>query len=425
MLAEYKRKKIPKSHKKFRSKHYIADNNDIIMSNSKVARKNIIPESDIKVVRGSKLKRKRRLGIFSSIVALLCLICLILSLTLPTGLYESAVNAVSLIGNGSYPVQSHGSTVLSAVSNGSYYYVLSDTNISAFSNNGKQIFSELHGFSNPVMSVSDTRALIYDQGGKALQIYNLSGKIHTLETDYEIITASISKKGDFAISTQSNNYTSAVTVYNKKYKQIYKWNSAKDIVNNVLVNPSGDKIAVSTINAVSGQFDSKVIILDFKSADALYTLDLKNSVAISMQNTGKGFSIVTEDKYRYINWSKFNSNEISASGEINVFRTSNNGVLLVFNRANDRSDNTVVLISNSGTKIAEFKINNIITDIRYSKSRIYYISDTAVNILDKNGTLLRAGDCAYGAKCFSVIGSNSLAIVTDNEIIKTVIEKGE
>ncbi|MGN1320492.1 MAG: DUF5711 family protein, partial [Acutalibacteraceae bacterium] len=101
------------------------------------------------------------------------------------------------------------------------------------------------------------------------------------------------------------------------------------------------------------------------------------------------------------------------------------GVLLVFNRANDRSDNTVLLISNKGTKVSEFKINNIITDIRYDKGRIYYICDTVVNITDKNGEVLRNGSCDYGIECFSVIGSNSLAVITDSKIIKTEIEKGE
>ena len=121
-----------------------------------------------------------------------------------------------------------------------------------------------------------------------------------------------------------------------------------------MVNSNGNKIAVSTLSAVSGQYESKVLILDFESANALYTLDLDKSIVLSLENTGRGFSVITTDKYRFIHWSKFTTNEISASGEINVFRKNSSGVLLVFNRANDRSDNTVILISNKGTKVSEF-----------------------------------------------------------------------
>lgn len=422
-MPDYKRKKVRKSLKPKRGKS--KPSNDIIMQNTKKSNKNIVPENNIKVVRGAKLKRKRNINIFISASALICVICIMLSLLLPVSLYENVVNTISLVGHGSYPAEISGSTVLNTVSNGSYYYVLSDTNISAHSNSGKQIFSEMHGFSNPIMSVSNTRALLFDQGGKVIYIYNLSGKIQTLETEDEIINANISRNGVFAVSTQSKNYTSTVNVYNKNCNKIYTWNSAKDVVNNVLVNSNGNKIAVSTLSAVSGQYESKVLILDFESANALYTLDLDKSIVLSLENTGRGFSVITTDKYRFIHWSKFTTNEISASGEINVFRKNSSGVLLVFNRANDRSDNTVILISNKGTKVSEFKINNIITDIRYDKGRVYYISDTVVNITDKNGEVLRNGSCDYGIECFSVIGSNSLAVITDSEIIKTEIEKGE
>ena len=131
--------------------------------------------------------------------------------------------------------------------------------------------------------------MLFDQGGKVIYIYNLSGKIQTLETEDEIINANISRNGVFAVSTQSKNYTSTVNVYNKNCNKIYTWNSAKDIVNNVLVNSNGNKIAVSTLSAVSGQYESKVLILDFESANALYTLDLDKSIVLSLENTGKGF----------------------------------------------------------------------------------------------------------------------------------------
>ena len=422
-MPDYKRKKVRKG---FRAKRErTTKSNDIIMSSSKSKMQNVVPENDIKVVRGAKLKRKRRTNILIATVAVICVACLFLSLILPVSLYENIVNTVALIGHGSYPINVSGSTVLNTVSNGSYYYVLSDTNIAAYTNGGKKIFSEMHGFSNPIISVSATRAIVFDQGGTNLYIYNLSGQINTIDTEQEIITANISRSGNVAVATHSDSYTSTVKVYDKNCEAIYTWNSAKDIVNNVLLNSSGDKLAVSTLNASSGQYVSSVSILNFESADALYTLNLDTSIVLSLSNSGKGISVVTSDKYKFINWSKFTTNEITASGEINICRSSKNGTLLVFNRANDRSDNTVVLVSNKGEKISEFKISGILTDIMYAKGRVYYISDSTVNIADKNGAVLRDGSCDYGAVRLAVIGANSLAIITDRQILKTDIEKGE
>lgn len=420
-MPDYKRKKFRKSHKAKGKKSNV--DNDIIMSNSK--NKSVLPEKDIRVVHGAKLKRQRKTKIIIAALSVICAVFVFFSLILPVSLYENVVNCISLLGQGSYPANISGSTVIDTVSNGSYYYVLSDTNVTAYSNNGKKIFSEMHGFSNPIISVSETRALVFDQGGKNLYIYNLSGQINSLETKKEIITANISRSGSFAVVTHSDSYASTVNIYDKKCKQIYTWNSAKNIVNNVLLNSAGDKFAVSTLNAVSGQYSSNVSVLDLNSVDALYNLNLDTSVVLSLQDTGKGISVVTEDKYKFIHWSKFTTAEITASGEINICRTNKNCTLLVFNRANDRSDNTVILVSKKGEKISEFKINSIITDIIYTNNRVYYISDNIVNILDKKGTLLRESSCDYGVVRFEVIGGNTLAIITDRQIIKTNIEKEE
>ncbi len=419
-MPDYRRKRVKKSG--VRKKRVNRENQfEITTSNNK----SIVPDQEIRVVRGTKYKQRRRYGILLFFVTVITLLCLILSAVLPVGLYENLVNTTALMGHGNYPIDILGDSVINTVSNSGYYYVLTDVGISAYSSNGKIALNEMHGFSNPVLSVSDTRAVVYDQGGNSLYVYNLGGKIFSLETENEIITANISRDGCFAVATHSDSYTSVVYVYNKSFKNIFTWNSAKDIVNNVLVNPSGDRLAVSTVNASAGQYTSKMLILNFESADPLYTLELDNAIALSLINTGKGISVVTADKYKFVHWSKFSTNEITSSGEINLVRNSAKGLLLVFNRANDRSDNNVVLISNKGVKSKEFKINNTITDIQYANGRIYYISDTTINILDSGGAVLRYGSCDYGAKKFAVISSNAIAAVSDTQIIKNNIEKGE
>lgn len=422
-MPDYKRKKVNKfsKHKKSR----VNTESTITMTNKKQKNIGVVPENDIKVVRGAKYKRKQKISFFVTVIALICVVCMFLSMLLPGGLYENIVNYTSLIGGGSYPIGISGSTVLNTVSCGSYYYVLTDTNLAAYSNSGKIVFDELHGFSNPIISVSDTRVLVYDQGGKTAYIYNLGGKIHTLTTEKEIITACISTNGTLAVATHSDSYTSVATVYDKNLKQLFTYNSAKDIINNVLINPSGKKMAVSTLSVVSGQYSSKLLVFNFESADPLHTADLGSSPALSLVNTGKGISIICENAYKFLHWSKFTSNEVTASGKIHTFRSTKNGVLLTFNLANNRSDNTVVLISKKGEKLSEFKIQNVIEDIQYSNGRIYFISDTVINIIDKNGNLLRYGDCSYGVQKFAVTAANSVATVSDSEINKIDIEKGD
>lgn len=422
-MPDYKRQKFKKS--SMPKRKHINYENKINMTPKKQSQTGVVPEDNIKVVRGTKYRRKQQTKVLIFAIIFISLVYIILSALLPGGLYENIANYSSLLGHGSFPVSVSGSNVLNTVSNGSYFYVLTDTNITAYANSGKIVFSELHGLSNPVLSVSATRALVYDQGGKSLYLYNLSGKIHDLQTKNEIITASISTNGDFVVATHSDSYTSVVTVYNSNYNEIYAWNSAKELINNVLINPSGNKLAVSTLNVISGQYRSKLMVLDFESADPLHTLDLGTSLALSITNTGKGISIICDNKYKFLHWSKFTTSELVVSGEINSFKNSKSGVLLTVNRANDRSDNTIILISKKGEKTSEFKINSAISDVQYEKGRLYSVCDTTVNILDKNGNILKTGTCNYQTQAIAVLSANSIAAVSDCEIIKINIQEGE
>ena len=99
--------------------------------------------------------------------------------------------------------------------------------------------------------------------------------------------------------------------------------------------------------------------------------------------------------------------------------------MLTVNRANDRSDNTIILISKKGEKTSEFKINSAISDVQYEKGRLYSVCDTTVNILDKNGNILKTGTCNYQTQAIAVLSANSIAAVSDCEIIKINIQEGE
>lgn len=425
-MPDYKRKKIRKKSTQKKERKQL--DNDIVMKPNKRKRsRGIVPENEMKVVRGAKYNRFIRNKFLIYIISFFALIYFLFYLILPVGVYENVVNTTALFGTGKYPIEISGNDIINCVSQGNHYYVLTDTSITAYSNNGKILLNGMHGFSNPILSTSSVRSIVYDQGGKTIYVYNLGGLIKKIETKHEIITASISNDGSIAVATHSDSYESVVSVYDKNFKQIYAWNSAIDIINNVLLNNSGKQLAISTFNATGGQFTSKMMILNItvESADPLHTVDLSNSLVLSMMNVGKGVSIITENSCKFVHWKKFTTNDITSNGQINFVRKGDNGVLLVFNRANDRRDNTIILVSKQGVKSKEFTVNSFINDIQYSKGRVYYINDTNINILDGEGKLLRYGVCDYGAEKFAILSSNTTAVITDTNIIKTDIDKGE
>ena len=89
-------------------------------------------ELPLRVVNGKKLERRRKTKIFVSTAAIIALILTVIHIILPVGITENLENLVSLIGNGSYPINLESSDTLNTVSRGMYYYVLTDTRLNAF-----------------------------------------------------------------------------------------------------------------------------------------------------------------------------------------------------------------------------------------------------------------------------------------------------
>ena len=375
------------------------------------------------VIKTVKSKKNRKKLIFTAALLLVAGTVALLSFLLPTGIIESVSNFADSLGGGDYPIEYNGSLISDSVRMGSCNFLLNDTSVTVYNNNGKLIFKHPHGFTKPVMCVAQARALVFDQGGNTAFIYNLSGLCDTVRTDSEIINACIGRNGAYAVSCVGSEYTSTVTVFSKKGKKLYTWNSAKDIVNAVALSPGGKNLAVSCLNVSNGLAVSKMCVLEYSSADPIFTKELGSNVILSLRSNTWGLACVTEEGYDYFSWRNFSEKDHSVKDKkLSMYRSSGNETLLVFNRENDKSDNTVAVVSSFGNDNGKFKYNDVITDIQYKSGRIYIISDTKVSVYDTDGELISTALCDYGVKRFYVRSSDRLALITDDMIKELVIE---
>ncbi|MCQ2449525.1 MAG: DUF5711 family protein [Clostridia bacterium] len=420
-MAEYKRKKV--KHSKRRTAPKI--NKRDIKRERKISEKQESPaednEAQVRVIRGNKPKRTARAKFFGGVVVVLAVVVAILHFALPIGIVEVFGNRISAMGVGGYPSEIYGTEVLNVANKGYYYYTLTDSELVAYSTAGKKIFSEAHGFGAPVLTCSETRALIYDSYGYHLSIYNLRHKVTSKSFDDPIQTAAIGRNGSYAVVTGADGYASVVTIFDVNGKQIYQWFSAKDIVNNVVLARNGKQIAVSTLNTESGAMHSKVSVLKFDSANAVQSYDYGDRPVLSLENYASGFVILSENTCSHVQWKNYDKSDYSSNASLYKSRISTDGMLLVYNRSGDRQDNHIVLFSNRGKKEGEFDFNHVITDMVYENGNVYCISDTVVYLLKTSGEVVCQKSCKYGAERLAVLSRDSLAIITSGEISRVVL----
>jgi len=233
-MPDYKKKKYSRisqtsKPKRVKKNEKLRLDDDIKMTPSG-SRKKSQPQHSMKVVKGKKIEQARKFKVITVTLLVVALVLTALHLALPMGISEGLGNAISLFGTGGYPIELDSTQTINAVSRGSYYYVLSNTGIDAFSNSGKNLFSYTHGFENPIIKTSASRAMVFEQGGNQVLIFTHSGLKEALSFETDILTANISDSGVYAIATESDKYTSAVTVFSKSGKKLYEWFSAENMV---------------------------------------------------------------------------------------------------------------------------------------------------------------------------------------------------
>lgn len=418
VLPEYKKKKVKGRSKQ---KNTINTNSDVKMKPSK--RGIDTPPSNVKVVKGGKLVRMRKVRILTATVAVIVLFCIALDFILPVGLIEYVTNFTASLGGGNYPISVFGSDILDVKYSSTGYFMLTDTKLTAINDSGKEILSINHGYSNPYLVTSETRALVFDQGGNEVCIYNLKEKTNDLVTKEKIVNASIGRNGTFAIVTHSASYAASVTVYDKNSAILYEWNSAKDLISSVTISGSGKEIAVGTIRVENGQYKTAVQILPFDSASAKFTTDLNGQIPLMLDSNNKGISVISENAYNFIRWNKNDKTEIKSDYSVDKFRKSSGRILLSLNHEGNKNENIIMLLNTKGHKICEFKYDGNITDIAPYGNHIYCLTDDKIIILDKDGNILRSGKGSYGAARIKVLSSNSVAVISNTSIEKITLNK--
>ena len=442
-MADYKKKQIKHKVKPKSVKKTHIESQDIKMGRAKPAPKKqttktaqkptntkksvnfTIPEFNI--IKGKKFEKLRKnVASLSVIITLIC-IYLIVCVLHPVGLVEYLTHCYARIGSGKgYEVSISGGETLNALQKSNYYYILSENNVEAYNNSGRNIFNVGHGFSRPVLKTGDTRYLVYSQGEKVLKVYTFNGLNRTYNLDNNILTANISKSGAVAIATKTEGYESKVAVYNKNNKKLYEWYSTDETVTSVCLNDSGKRLAVATVKVVNGAFVSKIYVLKFNSANPVKTYEYNGEIIYNIENSaGNNIYAVFENRIEFINILSARKKENSSDYSLNIAKKIGNNIVTVNSLDANKSESNVFVYSLSGGLKANFKVSGEISDISIKNGRLHILTDSGIIATDKTGKILSKSQCSFDVKNIVALSDKSVAGISNTLINKYVYENAE
>ncbi len=367
-------------------------------------------KSHFEIVMGFRRKNriKNMIGYGSALVVVLALI--ITNAALPTGISESAKNLYSSLGGGENPAEMQSTNVIDSDSDGSISYLLSDTFFEIFNSRGKEMLYYQHGFSNPEMKLSKSRALVYDRGGYGIKIFNDYQILKENVFDDAIYTADIARNGNTAFVTKASGYAAAVTVYSKNFKKIYSRYSADNLISAVAFNKSGRKLAVSEIYTEGGIVKSKICVFGFKSSAPLGEYVIEGTVVSSIINLGSKFAVISNDGYWVIDWKNCKQSlENKSTGMLFYDANLSDKVAFVTCENNDYSKNKITVLGKGGTAVSTFDYSGVVSGISLGKSKISVLGGDKISVYSLKGKKRSDIDCGYNTYYISSLGGNRVS----------------
>lgn len=315
----------------------------------------------------NKFRKKRALQklIFRLSVLLLIVLATVLIVVNWGKIIAPLKDAALDVGKGGFPVQLPGSAGYALDDLGENFYLLTDTYIYTYNEDGALITDIQHGFQNPYSASNDKRIVVYDKNGKSFNFYSRKDELYTITLDDSIVFADIGNDDRCAVVTTSARYSNYLYVFNNDGKQIFRWASPNLKIMQVEFSDDDKSIYVAALGSDDGDLQLYLIRFDLDNAEShLWQTYIGADISYSVEFcddgvfvvTGGGCSLVDDESGEVIVTSDF-SKSISKLPERDELRTvlfrdpaTNGDVLTVYGEGLDAS---ATLFLEDTTKICE------------------------------------------------------------------------
>ncbi|MEE0945480.1 MAG: DUF5711 family protein [Acutalibacteraceae bacterium] len=386
--------------------------------------KNRDKKESLKILRGKKKTKQIKKIVFFSLVFVVAISVTLVSVLSPTGISELITNfSATFSFNSDFPVTLNGSETYNVSTIGNRVFVLSDTDFSCYSKQGNFSFSDAHGFASPVMVESQSRCLVYDQNSKGYKIYNAKELILDSQFEFAILGADISRNGSYAIASKSQSHTSMVTVYNKKNEMQYQWYCPQETITSVALSPNGKQISVSTVSVSGGNYNSKLHILQYDSADPVYSKEYVGALVYGIDSiSNKNFTVIGENFCDIISWKNHNITTFTTPYSVDDVRTSMKYTAIMSSREHNDGNATFTIYNNKQQLLSSFDFKGSTDDFALCGKSIMVLSRNKIFLVDSNGNIVKNGDCGFGIIKILPITSSSCIAVSHNNIYKISLQ---
>lgn len=317
----------------------------------------------------------------------------------PTDSGQTAPAVPEIEANG-YPISLGSTTPLEIMPCGKNLFLLTENSLTAFNDDGKDIYTVNHGFSKPVMKASEKRVLLYDQGGYQFRVDSSKSMMGSKKLTEKITCGAVSNSGYVAIATLTERYSVRLTVYDTSMKELLNWSGSDQIITDISFNKNSTVCAVTAYSVEAGTPYTNVIGLSFKKdKPELFETKLEHTMGLSVDYKSNGNIGVVSDQKSYI----LDSNgkikeEIDHSGSLISFSNQLGGDIAVCTeQAQNTGVTSVVLVDTDGDITNGPEIQDKVTSVFAGEGRLLALTAGGLTVYDGQMNAVRTEQVTVNA----------------------------
>lgn len=289
------------------------------------------------------------------------------------------------LASGNFPIEISGGGEYQLSGSDDMIFVLSDSSICIYNEEGGQLNRRQHTYTNVVMNTVNGRALLYENGGYNFSVEDADGVLYKKETDDNIMFVRLSEEGYTAAVTESDNYACVITVYDSKGKVIYE-RKCVERVNDICFTEKSSGCILSYIYAENGSLVTSVQDIVFTENSDKWESPGLDTVGMEIYSTNGGAFVLGFDACGYVD----------GTGQINsLFRYDGdlaggdceNGKAAVITNGKDTRRYNLTLFDGNGNSPLSISFENPLIDTAVFDGLAYVMTQDCIYAYDFTGKL--------------------------------------
>lgn len=287
-------------------------------------------------------------------------------------------------------------------------------------------YTEQIKYSQPKLRVADKSIFVYDLGGKGISRMNSYSRLAETTMESKILALAPGDNGRCAVVTDEEGYRTALTVFDKHFKEIYKWQSSEHFAFLPALSPDDKTAAVLCIGQKNGNANFYIRYMPLNGDESTITVELGSRRVYAMEYASNDRLLVLCDDglYAYDKDGQALESYTYAVGSLITYAWGRDGSFALSLKG-DRGDTShLVVLGPDCTPRFEGTYNGDIRTLDYAEDTFAFLSGTTLYCARLHENTIADTELS-GVRNVLITGGGSVAAVLGDRAVIVDFSQGE